>query len=87
LPDDVVPGPDGWQHTKARAFTVVGSFGAAVQAAFLASNVTRHIFDTDRDLVTRADDARRLNIALQSFVGSCIPPPYVFQQLPCSGTL
>ena len=87
LPDDIVPGPDGWQHTEARGFTVVGTFGAAVQAAFLASNVTRHIFDTDRDLVTRAHDARRLDIALQSFVGSCIPPPYVFKQPPYSGRL
>ncbi|KAE9372329.1 hypothetical protein N431DRAFT_339949 [Stipitochalara longipes BDJ] len=75
LPDDVVRGPDGWQHTKPRDFTVVGTFGAAVQAAFLASNVTRHIFDTNRDLATRADDAHRLDIALQSFIGSCIPPP------------
>ena len=75
LPDEVEPGPDGWKPTEARNFTVVGTFGAAVQAAFLASNVTRHISDIDRDLVTRADDARRLDIALQSFVGSCIPPP------------
>ncbi|KAH8806334.1 hypothetical protein F5882DRAFT_496594 [Hyaloscypha sp. PMI_1271] len=64
LPDDV-----------AREFTIVGSFGAAVQATFLASCVTRHILDADRDLATREEDARKLDIALQTFVGSCIPPP------------
>jgi len=53
----------------------VGNFGATVQATFLASCVTRHILDTNRDLATRANDARKLDIALQSFVGSCIPPP------------
>lgn len=78
LPDEVFRGPDGWQHTKSRDFTIVGNFGAAVQAAFLASNVTRHILDTNRDLATRAADARKIDIALQSFVGSCIPPPYAF---------
>ena len=75
LPDDIAPGLDGWPIPKVRDFTTVGSFGAAVQATFLASCVTRHILDTNRDLATRADDARKLDIALQSFVGSCIPPP------------
>jgi hypothetical protein len=75
-----VPGPKGWQNPDPRDFTVVGSFGATVQATFLASHVTRHMLDTNRDLATRADDARKLDIALQSFVGSCIPPPYVFSQ-------
>ncbi len=55
----------------------MGSFGATVQATFLASCVTRHILDTNKDLATRANDARKLDIALQSFISSCIPPPYV----------
>ncbi|PMD21980.1 hypothetical protein NA56DRAFT_107786 [Hyaloscypha hepaticicola] len=75
LPDDVLPGPKGWQTPASRDFTIVGSFGATVQATFLASCVTRHILDTNRDLATRANDARKLDIALQSFIGSCIPPP------------
>ncbi len=77
LPDDVVLGPNGWEPPKPRDFTTVGSFGATVQATFLASQVTRHILDTNRDLITRANDARKLDIALQSFIGSLIPPPYV----------
>jgi hypothetical protein len=80
LPDDVLPGPKGWQTPASRDFTIVGSFGATVQATFLASCVSRHILDTNRDLATRANDARKLDIALQSFVGSCIPPPYVFSK-------
>jgi len=78
LPDDVVPGSSEWQTPQAREFTIVGSFGAAVQATFLASCVTRHTLDADRDLATREEDARKLDIALQTFVGSSIPPPYVF---------
>ena len=75
-----MPGPKGWQAPAPRDFTTVGNFGATVQATFLASCVTRHILDTNRDLATRANDARKLDIALQSFVGSCIPPPYAFSE-------
>jgi hypothetical protein len=77
LPNDVVPRLNQWQTPKAREFTTVGSFGAAVQATYLASCVTRHILNGNKDLPTRANDAHKLDIALQSFVGSCIPPPYV----------
>ena len=71
IPDDIFPG----HILKTRELTVVGSFGLTVQAAFLASQVTRHILDTERDLTARSQDARKLEIALQSFIGSCIPPP------------
>ncbi len=75
-----MPGPDGWQTPAPRDFTIVGSFGATVQATFLASCVTRHLLDTNRNLATRANDALKLDIALQSFIGSCIPPPYVYSK-------
>jgi hypothetical protein len=77
LPDEVILEPHGWEAPKPRELTIVGSFGATVQVAFLASRVTGHIRDTNRDLIARANDAQRLDSALQSFISSCIPPPYV----------
>ena len=58
-----------------REFTRLGNFGSTIQATYLSSLVTRHITDESKCNVSREDEARRLDMALQSFACTLIPPP------------
>lgn len=70
-------GSGEWKAREAREFTTVGCFGATVQSVYLSNHVARHILDTSRDFATMVNDATKLDIALQNFVGALVPPPYV----------
>ena len=72
LPDMADEGEDALFE---REFRKMGRFGSTIQATYVSSLVSIHITSGDESNVSREAEARKLDIALQSFFLTLIPPP------------
>ena len=60
---------------KTRDFTALGPYASTIQATYLLNLTTRHVLDVDQDASSKEYGTTKLDIALQSFGSSLIPPP------------
>ena len=65
LPDTIDEGEHGLFD---REFTKMGQFGSTIQATYVSSLVSIHVTSGSDDSVSREAGARKLDIALKSFL-------------------
>ena len=58
-----------------RRFTRLGNFGSTIQATCLSSILTRHITNTSKSYEEKEKESMKIDIALQSFGCTLMPPP------------
>jgi len=58
-----------------REFTALSPYAATIQATYLLNLTTHHVLDVVKDPISRGYGTTKLDMALQSFGSSLIPPP------------
>lgn len=58
-----------------REFTRMSPFGSTIQATYISSLVANHISDRDEDPVSWETKAGYLDLVIQEFCSTLIPPP------------
>jgi len=66
---------DGNFEIKSCEFTTLSPFTTTVQATYFSSLVTEHILHGSKDPVSRGFATVKLDMMLQAFGGTLIPPP------------
>ena len=66
---------NGNSELRTSSFTTLSPFAAIIQATYLSSLVTQHVFHGAKDPVTRRSDSTRLDLNLAAYAGALIPPP------------